>query len=261
MPNLLAFEPAQFLGFVIILGRISGLIVSAPVLGDRTIPVQVKAGFAFILSLIFYPIVAAPQVGSDPNIVSVVLITISEVGVGLLIGFSARLLFTGIAMAGEVIGFQMGIGIANVFDPATSAQGAVVAQFVSILAMLMWLAVGAHHTFIRALAESFTLIPIGTPWSFAGWEVLDNAAASMFVLALKLVAPVLLLLFFVYVALGLISRAVPQIQVFFVSFPLTVGLGLLTLAFALPAFMSLVHDGFSTLDHDIPYFMRRLSGN
>jgi flagellar biosynthetic protein FliR len=83
----------------------------------------------------------------------------------------------------------------------------------------------------------------------------------MFVIALRLTAPVLLLLFFVYAALGLVSRAVPQIQVFFVSFPLTVGLGLLTFALALPAFMSLVHDGFAGLSYDVPFLLRRLSGN
>jgi len=114
----------------------------------------------------------------------------------------------------------------------------------------MWLASGAHHMFLQTLIESFSILPPGSTWSFHGWEVITNAAAAMFVLAVKLMAPVLLLLFFVYVALGLIARAVPQVQVFFVSFPLSVGLGLFILGLSLPAFMSLMHDAFVGLGQE-----------
>ncbi len=103
MPNLLAFDPAQFLGFIVIFARVSGVLLSAPVLGDQNIPVQIKVAFAFVLSLIFYPVVAAPQVGDNPDLLDIIVLTTAELGVGVLIGFSARLLLAGVALAGEVI--------------------------------------------------------------------------------------------------------------------------------------------------------------
>jgi len=156
--------------------------------------------------------------------------------------------------------FQMGMAIANVFDPATSAQGAIIAQFASVLAMLLWLDAGAHHAFILALADSFRVLPIGQPWSFQGWGLLNDAAAQMFELAVRLMAPVVLLLFFVNVALGLTARAVPQIQVFFVSFPITLGVGLLTLSLSLPAVISLTNEAFASLGQQLPSMMRALAG-
>ena len=110
-----------------------------------------------------------------------------------------------------------------------------------------------------ALANSFEVLPIGDPWSFQGWGLLNDAAAQMFALALRLMAPVLLLLFFINVSLGLVSRAVPQIQVFFVSFPITLGMGLLALSLAFPAVISLTNDAFMSLGQALPSMMRALA--
>jgi len=246
---------------LLILLRVSVVMALVPVLGNNAVPAQAKIGLIALLTVILYPVVSPAVPAISPSPLVFVLLGVQEILIAGILAMLGQLIFSAVQFAGQVMSYQMGMAIANVFDPATSAQGAVVAQLVSVLAMLMWLAVGAHHTFILALADSFSVMPIGAPWSITGWDLLNDAAAEMFVLAMRLVAPVLLLLFFVYVALGLVSRAVPQIQVFFVSFPLTVGLGLLTLALALPAFMSLVHDGFAGLSHDVPYFLRKLSGN
>jgi len=118
---------------------------------------------------------------------------------------------------------------------------------------------GVHHAFLLALVDSFSVLPVGQAWSFHGWSLLNDATAQMFSLAVRLMAPVLLLLFFVNVALGLTARAVPQIQVFFVSFPITLGVGLLTLALSLPAVISLTSDAFSLLGQQLPMMMRALA--
>ena len=246
---------------LLILLRVSMLIVLIPVIGNNVVPSQVKAGLSVLITIILYPVVSSHVPVIPPDPLMFLLFGIQEILIAGILALIGQLVFTAVQFSGQMMSYQMGMAIANVFDPATSAQGAVVAQLVSVLAMLMWLAVGAHHGVILARADSVTILPMGAPWSISGWEVLNDAAAHMFELALRLVAPVLLLLFFVYVALGLVSRAVPQIQVFFVSFPLTVGLGLLTLALSLPAYMSLVHDGFASLSYDLPFFLRRLSGN
>jgi flagellar biosynthetic protein FliR len=126
--------------------------------------------------------------------------------------------------------------------------------------MLIWLSVGAHHLLLMALADSFHLLPIGASWSFHGWAALNDAVSAMFVTGLRLMAPVLILLLFVYVALGLLARAVPQIQVFFVSAPLTVALGLLVFALSLPAFVMILQQSYAHLGALLPDFLHAMAG-
>ncbi|HID36530.1 MAG TPA: flagellar biosynthetic protein FliR [Ghiorsea sp.] len=240
--------------------RISLLMMLLPVLGHKMIPAPVKAGFVGLLTLLLFPVVSKHVPAIEADVVRFALLAIQEMLLAAALGLLAQLIFTAAQFAGQVMSLQMGMAMASIFDPATSSQSAIVAQFVGVLAILMWLASGAHHMFIMTLIESFSILPPGSSWSFHGWQAITDAAAAMFVLAVKLMAPVLLLLFFVYVALGLIARAVPQVQVFFVSFPLSVGLGLLILGLSLPAFMSLMHDGFVGLGQDLPMFLKQLSG-
>ncbi|MDX8388698.1 MAG: flagellar biosynthetic protein FliR [Ghiorsea sp.] len=241
--------------------RISLLMMLLPVLGHKLVPTPVKTGFVGLLTILLFPIVSPHVPVIEPDVVHYALFAIQEMLLAASLAMIAQLIFTAAQFAGQMMSLQMGMAMANIFDPATSSQSAIVAQFIGIFAILMWLASGAHHMFILTLVESFTIMPVGTEWSFNGWDVISDAVAAMFILAIQLMAPVLLLLFFVYVALGLISRAVPQVQVFFVSFPLSVGLGLLVLSVAFPAIMSLMHDAFVGLGQDLPLFLRRLSGN
>ncbi len=245
---------------ILVFLRISLLMMLLPVIGHRLVPTPVKTGLVGLLTLLLFPVVAKHVPVIEADVVSFAWLAIQEMLLAAALALLAQLVFTAAQLAGQVMSMQMGMAMANIFDPATSSQSAVVAQFIGILALLMWLASGAHHMFILTLIDSFSVLPPGSSWSFHGWEAITDAAAAMFILSIKLMAPVLLLLFFVYVALGLIARAVPQIQVFFVSFPLSVGLGLLTLGLSLPALMSLMHDGFTGLAMDLPMFLRQLAG-
>jgi len=253
-------DPQDLMAGMLVFLRISILMMLLPVIGHKLVPTPVKTGFVGILTFVLFPVVSShvPVIPVDPVIFA--LLALQEMLLAAALALIAQLIFTAAQFAGQVMSLQMGMAMANIFDPATSVQSAVVGSFVGILAMLMWLAAGAHHMFILTLADSFTLLPPGSAWSFQGWEVINNAAAAMFILSIKLMAPVLLLLFFMYVALGLIARAVPQIQVFFVSFPLSVGLGLLIFSLALPAFMALMLDGFVGLGQSLPIFLRQLAG-
>ncbi len=254
-------QPDQTISALLVLLRVSVLMLFMPVLGHNLVPPQVKIGLIALISLLLYPVVSPvlPHMPTSPLMFA--LIAGREILLAGMLAMLAQLIFSAVALAGQVLSYQMGLAIANVFDPATSAQTAVVSQFATILAMFAWLTSGAQHAFLLALADSFRLLPIGQPWHFGGWEMLSVAASDMFVLALRMVAPMLLLLLFLYVALGLLSRAVPQIQVFFVSTPLTVAVGLLVFAFALPAIVSMMHDDFAGLSQQTPAFLRTLSDN
>ncbi len=246
---------------LLLLLRVSVLVILMPVLGHRLVPTQVKIGLIGLISILLYPVVSTslPHLPVSPGLLA--FIAVQEILIAAVLSMLAQIIFAAAQLAGQVMSYQMGLAIANVVDPATSAQIAAVSQFSIVMAMLVWLVSGAHHSFLYALMDSFQILPIGQPLALAaGWSAMNSLAGDMFVLALRLVAPMLLLLFFLYVALGLLSRAVPQIQVFFVSFPLTVGVGFLAFALALPAILILMNDSFRDVSSQIPGLLRSLAG-
>jgi flagellar biosynthetic protein FliR len=249
MPNLLAFDPAQYVGFILIFARISGLMIVSPILGDQNIPPQIKVAFTFILSLIFFPVLAAPRLPANPDVLEIMLLMATEVGVGLLIGFAARLLFTGVAMAGEVVGYQMGLGIANVFDPSSDTQISLIGQIQTIFALLIFVVLDGHHLLIRALMMSYQRIPPGgLALSRPLYEHFVRLGGNIFVVGLQIGAPLIVAMMAANFSIGLVARSVPQVNVIVVGFPFTIALGLLLLALGFPFFIEALVALFNQLD-------------
>ncbi|MDQ6970722.1 MAG: flagellar biosynthetic protein FliR [Mariprofundus sp.] len=255
------FDVQQISVALLVLLRVGTMLILLPVLGHQLIPSQVKVGLIILISLLIYPLVEdqVPNIPLQP--IAFAAIALQEMLIAAALALFAQLIFTAAQFAGQLMSFQMGMTVANVFDPVTRSQQSILSQLSMTLAMLLWVIVGAHHMFIHTLIDSFTLFPIDQQWHFSAFTDLTDAAARMFILALKLAAPIMLLLTFVYIALGLLARAVPQIQVFFVSFPLTVGLGLLTFSLGMPAMIYLMGDAFVDLSGQLPLFLRHLGGN
>ncbi len=258
--NLPWFDVQHIIIAILVLLRISALIILLPALGHQLIPSQVKIGLIVLLTVLIYPLVEAQVSTITLEPITFAVIAIQEILIAAALALFAQLIFTAAQFAGQMMSFQMGLTVANIFDPATHSQQSILSQLAMTLAMLIWLASGAHHMFLHALIDSFTLFPINHSWSFPALMQLSDAAAAMFVLALKLAAPIMLLLTFIYIALGLVARAVPQIQVFFISFPLTVGLGLMAFALSLPTFVYLMSEAFTSLSGQVPLFLRHLAG-
>lgn len=241
MPNLLGFDSVQIIGFVIILARISGLMVAAPLLGDQNIPPQIKVALAFILSLIFYPVVAAPQVPTNPDVLDMARIMIIEVGIGALIGFTARMFLAGISMAGEVVGFQMGLSIANIFDPTSQTQVSLIGQIQTIFALFLFVAMDGHHILIKALVGSYDFVqPDALTLSRPLFDQIVAIAGGVFLTGLQIGAPLIVAMMAANFSIGLVARSVPQVNVIVVGFPFTIALGLLLLALGFPFFIEAV---------------------
>ncbi len=241
MPNLLLFDPTQFVGFILIFFRILGLMLLAPILGDNNIPGQIKVAIAFLLSLIFFPVVAAPRIGTSPDVGELVFVGGVEFGIGILMGFTARLLFTGIALAGEVAGFQMGVSIANIFDPSSQTQVSMIGQIQVVFALLLFVALDGHHILINALVESYRLVPVGgIVVREEGMRLLTDQVGRIFLVGLQIGAPLIVALLAANFSMGLIARSVPQMNVIMVGFPFTIGLGLLFLFISFPFFVGAV---------------------
>lgn len=226
--------------------RILALVSSAPVLGNPGVPVRVKVGLAAVLTIVLAPVLGGmPAV--EPGSAIGLLILAQQIVIGLAIGFTMRIIFTAMEMAGNIIGMQMGLGFASIFDPQNAAQISVVAQFMGLFATLVFLALNGHLYMIEVLAQSFQALPVSVqPFSAAGWRALAGWGGEIFMAGLLLSMPIMAALLTTNLALGIMTRAAPQLNVFSVGFPITLAAGFVVLAIALPYFVPL----FDRLIHD-----------
>jgi flagellar biosynthetic protein FliR len=159
---------------------------------------------------------------------------ISEFMIGFLLGLSIRLIFTAIELAGEFAGFQMGFGMANIIDPQSGMDTTLLAQLYYILGLLIFFTIDGHHWFFRALVQSFQLLSPGEFYPQEGLYLhLLTLSGRMFLIAVKVVAPVTAILFLVQIAMGIVARMVPQVNILMSSFPLTISLGLVFLGLSM----------------------------
>ncbi|QNA90080.1 flagellar biosynthetic protein FliR [Massilia sp. Dwa41.01b] len=225
---------AWIAGLIWPLTRILGLIAAAPLFGHASVPNQVKLILGVLLALIIAPNVPAVP-ALDPMSYAGLLILVQEMMVGLSMGFAMRLVFAAIEYAGELASSAMGFSFASFFDPSTQGRSAAVSQFLSMVATMSFLAVNAHLVLLAALSESFVSLPIsGTPLSLAAPLELARWGARVFSAGLQLALPIIAALLITNVALGILTRAAPQLNLFGIGFPITLGVGMLTISVALP---------------------------
>ncbi|MDY6880749.1 MAG: flagellar biosynthetic protein FliR [Desulfatiglans sp.] len=246
------FSLTQIQMFLLAFLRVSAILATVPPLNNKSIPIIFKAGLAFTISMILFPILDLENIPFFIDTLSFGIKVVSEIMLGIMIGLSVRLLFAGIQLAGQLAGYQMGFAIVNVMDTLSSNQVSIIAQFHTITSMLIFFCINAHHWILRALVESFRLVP---PFSFhINHSIMDQMmkhGANLFVIAVKLGAPVIVALLLTSVALGLVARTVPQMNVFIVAFPLKIVVGLLFLALSLPYFLSFLKEIFNGIGSNI----------
>ena len=260
MANLLNYDASHLLGFILVLIRIGGIISTAPVFGSSNTPPQMKVIMSIMLALILYPFI--PSITVFPNRPDHYIVLIaSELLIGMVLGIIARFLFGAVEFAGTVIGFQMGLGMANVFDPQSQEQISLVGRFESTTATLIFLAMDGHLIVLQALVRSYSVLPPGgSSISRPLIEKLTELSASIFVIGLQIGAPLIVALFLANAVVGLLARSVPQIQVFVVGFPLTLMLGFLFMLFGMPFFAQAVHQMFEMLDTQYFEALKLLGG-
>lgn len=242
----------QFHIFLLVLLRVSALLIVAPIFGHRNYLARAKVGLAVMVSLVIFPLVADQGLAVPEGIFPYAFMMIREVIMGLVLGFAVLLMFVGIQFAGQLAGLQMGFGIVNVIDPQSSEQVSIIGQFLNILAILIMLSVDGHHMILRGLASSFDAVPLGQVAIKAPMmSKLIALTSQVFVIAIKISAPILIALFMVSVALGVLARTVPQMNVFIVGFPVQIAVGMGAMMMALPLFYMLLRRLMSTLERDL----------
>jgi flagellar biosynthesis protein FliR len=219
------------------MARVLALVASAPILGNRGVPARIRLGLGLVLTFAVAPL-AGPMPDAAPASWQGLIILVEQIAIGTTMGFAMRLAFAAVDMAGELIGLQMGLGFASFFDPQNGVSVPVVAQFLGLLATLFFLAINGHLLVIYTLAESFSAIPIGGAFN-GGSQAAMNVATlggQIFLSGLTLALPVLAALLITNVALGVLTRTAPQLNIFAVGFPITLMFGFFMLALALPYF-------------------------
>jgi flagellar biosynthetic protein FliR len=214
--------------------RVLGLVFAEPILGNSNVPVRVKVGLALLITMLLAPVLP-PLPRADPASAAGLLIAAQQLVIGLAIGFTLRIALTAVETAGQLAGLQMGLGFAVFFDPQSAAQTAVVGQFLGLFAILIFLAIDGHLMVLTALSESFTTLPIGAhAMSGNGFRMLIEWGGEIFRTGLIISLPIVAALLIANVAVGIMTRAAPQLNIFAVGFPLTLAVGFFALWLAVP---------------------------
>lgn len=246
--------------FLLIFVRVAAFFATLPLFSYRTIPAPFKIGFTFFLALIMFYTVDASNVPIDNMYL---FLLIKEIIVGLLIGLLAYIILSAIQIAGGFIDFQMGFAIANVIDPQTGAQSPLTGQYLYIIALLFLLSVNGHHLLIDGIFYSYELIPMGSFIPFQDGNLIDFVITTfnkMFLIAFQMAIPIVGCLFLVDVALGIIARTVPQLNVFVVGLPLKIFVSFVTILFFLSLYIVLVENLFETTFNAMRGLMQLFGG-
>ena len=252
---MLSVTSAQLEGWLALLAypmaRILGFLGAAPVFGNNAVPRRIKLMVGLAVTLGLMPVVpSVPQAALDSW--SGLLLIVQQTLIGIAMGLVLRVVFATLDLMGEIISLQMGLSFATFFDPIAGGQTAVVGEFLTLLATLVLLSLNGHLLMLDALARSFEWLPVSATLPHrGGWMILVRFGASIFASGLLMALPVVTALLITNIALGVLTRAAPQLNLFAIGFPitLTVGFGvlLLTLGHLAPLLQHFYDVGFATL--------------
>ena len=234
----LALDGGQLSALFLVLMRCTGLVMAAPIFGHRGVPLPVKAGLAAALTIGIAPSAAVAD-GAAPLVLAAPL----EVIVGLSLGFILALGFHAVETIGRLLSLQMGFSLSAVFSPTTNEGGSSLDPFFSVLAGVLFLALDLHLATIQTLAHSFQTFPLGGAWSTDLWQLGAHVTGLSLELGTRIALPLALVLLLAELAIALLARAIPQINVFILGLPVKILVGLAATALALP----MLADGAGTV--------------
>jgi flagellar biosynthetic protein FliR len=239
--------------------RILALISSAPFLSERSIPNRVKLALGLTVTFLVAPQINVPYV----PIVSIIglWLGVQQILIGVAIGVTMQLAFAAIRMAGEIIGLQMGISFATFFDPNNRTNEPVIAEFLNLLTMLLFLSFNGHLWMISLVVDSFHTLPLRTGELFsAGFMTVASTASLLFSYGLMFSLPLVTVLLAINMVLGLLNRITPQLSVFAIGFPITLSVGLLTFALSMPLLAPFCERLFAVFFNQLPILLEKMAG-
>jgi flagellar biosynthesis protein FliR len=259
--DILNLNLAQFQVYLLILARMSGLFSTAPLLGTQSIPVQIKVAGSLFLSMLLFPVIEKSGVFAAGSAFDFYSNLVKETVFGLVVGFAASFVFYAIQMAGEFISRQMGLDMGSMFDPLMDTESSSVKQVLVIFASVLFLVANCHHWVIDAFAYSYNLVPLArvhfNPVFLNNLIVMSSA---VFAAAVKICAPVCVVLFIKTVAVGIIEKFIPQMHIFAIGYSLQILIGFAALALFVPVFVIVFQKVFLDFNSSLDILLRSLKG-
>lgn len=240
-------SPQTAFVFLLIFARMGSMVMAMPALGDGHVPSRIRLVFALVLTLVMMPLVRDAYGEIPPTIGAVMVAMLSEIVIGIFIGLSARLLTGAIQVAGTAIAFQSGLAFAQNVDPTQGGtQSAIVSTFMALLATTLIFALDLHYLLLAAVRDSYDLFKPGAALPFGDFgRTAVHIVASAFKVGIQLAAPFLVFGLVFYMGLGVLSRLMPQLQVFFLAMPANIMFGFLLLMLLISSMMLWYLDYFA----------------
>jgi flagellar biosynthetic protein FliR len=216
------------------LTRILGLIAAAPVFNSLDVPATIKVALGILIALIVAPSVPAIP-ATDPISLAGMMILTQQLVIGLAMGFAMRIAFSAVELAGELTGLTMGFGFATFFDPQSQGRSSAINQLLSLMVLMIYLVANFHLMILSALVDSFTTLPIASaPMGGGPFRHLVSWGGVIFSAGMQLSLPIVAALLINNIALGILTRAAPQLNLFGIGFPIALGVGFIMIAISLP---------------------------
>lgn len=233
--DIIALTPTLILSYFLIFLRISSCMMVIPGVGERYIPTRFKLLLSLMVALVCYPMTVGYLPDQLPNsVIALSLLMIKEIIIGVFFGLMARILINASHIAGMIIGYQSGLATAVLFDPNTGAQGSAIGSFLTLIAITLFIATDAHHLLLLAVVDSYRFIAPDTALMIGDMsEFITTIVAESFLIAVKISSPFIVIGLLMYLAAGIMSRIMPNMQIFFVLMPIQILLGFVLLAMIL----------------------------
>ena len=255
--NPLTQAPMIWEAFFLILCRVGTVFMIAPIFGNRSVPSQLKVAFSLLVSLVLLPVATAKLTRLPEDMPGFLGLAGTELLIGALIGFAVLLTFVAIQSAGNIVGLQMGFSLANVVNPLTADNASLIDQFYGLLAALIFLAINGHHALLLSLQQTFDLVPVDrSGFLLPPGPVLMQWGGQIFAIASRVSLPIMAALLLADMALAVVARSVPQLNVFVVGMPAKIIVGFLILSLTLPLTAMIMGNLFTGLGGSIAFLLR-----
>lgn len=235
--NIYEFTQAQVILFALILMRMLAFVISSAFLGAQNISTQVKLLFSMTFASLLFPLVSVQNVELLSVSNELIQLTLREILIGITIGFLTRMFFFVVSMVGDFTSISMGLNSAQLFNPMIGSMGGAMEQFYSIVGILIFLGIDGHHLFLTAIAQSYQLVPVASmKLNLQPFAEMALFGQELLILTVKLCAPILVAMLLSNIAMGILGRTVPQINVMVTSQPVNMMIGIAVLIVCLPLF-------------------------
>lgn len=232
------FLAGQVFGLLLVFARIGSALMVLPGIGDGYVPPRIRLILAMLLAVLIMPVLPDPLPPAPASPLALLALMFGEVVIGLFLGLIARVLLAAVDVAGVIISFNLSLSSAAIFNPLMAVQGSMISAFMTVTAVMLLLVTDLHHLMISAVVDSYALFPVGVMPPFGDLaDVFSHVVARSFLIGVQVAAPFIALGVVFNIGLGLISRLMPQLQIFFIAMPAQILAGLLVLVLVLSAGM------------------------